>query len=196
MTSPGALTLFAHGANGHIAVALGETPARRVGQKPVVGILRRSVAQQLLQQDLHVGGGQHVLAARHQGHALEVIVDGDREVIAGRRVLPRDHEVAHQQRLALDTAARLVVKGVRPGLFRRTRGVEPQADTRGRPRHVRAAPAPTEAGTCPDRAVRRDHAVRWPTPRPRARSRRGCRSRDRSGRAGRAGPAPCRRSAK
>ncbi len=92
-----------------------------------MGILRRSVAQQILQQCVDMGRRQQVDAARHQGDALQVIVDRDREMVAGRRVLAGDHEVAHQPRLAFDPSQRLVEERVRPRLCGRARTVETHA---------------------------------------------------------------------
>ena len=57
-----------------------------------MGVERRLIAQQALQQDVDVRGRKNVLAPRHQGHALQMIVDRDREVIAGRRVLAGNDE--------------------------------------------------------------------------------------------------------
>ena len=138
-------------------------------------------------------GRQHVLAARHQGDALQVIVDRDREMIAGRRILARDHEVAQQQRLALDAAQRLVDEVIGPRLLRRARRRRGAGSAPGPPRSCprRSCGEQMPAGAGIERAVRPMRRVG------RGRElaldrRRGCRSRDRPGRARRAGRAPCR----
>ena len=143
---------------------------------------------------MDVRRGQHVDAARHQGDALQMIVDRDREMIAGRRILARDHEVAHQQRLALDAAQRLVDEMIGARFLRRAFGVEAQAVLLARRDPVPSFLRWTGGDKCRDKAARQARVARWPRPPARARSRRGCRSRDRSGRVRRAGRAPCRRS--
>eukprot|EP01036_Dinobryon_divergens_P036697 gene36697-47836_t len=60
----GGLAAFAQAPDGEVAVALGEAPAGRIGQQGMMCILRRSVAQQLLQQRVNVRRGQQVDAAR------------------------------------------------------------------------------------------------------------------------------------
>ena len=56
------------------------------------GRLRK--AEQLLQQPVHAGRPEQVLAPHHLRHALPRVVDDHREVIAGRRFLARDDDVA------------------------------------------------------------------------------------------------------
>ena len=58
----------------------------------VVARLRQ--AEQRLQQPMHAGRVKQVASAHHIGHALRGIVDHDREVIAGRRLLARQDHVA------------------------------------------------------------------------------------------------------
>ena len=56
-----------------------------------------------------------------------MVVDRYRQMVAGRRVFTRDHEVAHQQRLALDPAQRLVEEGICTRLLRRVGAIEAHA---------------------------------------------------------------------
>src|SRR5882724_10228362 len=105
----GSHSAVAQSANGQLAVALGETTARGVRwsfpSEFMVRVLRTS--QQFLQKAMDVGRRPHVFA-RHQRNALQMIVDDNGDMIAGRRVLAGDHEVADQPRLALDAAPGLV----------------------------------------------------------------------------------------
>jgi len=50
--------------------------------------------QQSLQKAVDVGGREQVLATAHQGHSLQMVVKGDRQVIACRRILAGQHHVA------------------------------------------------------------------------------------------------------
>ena len=56
---------------------------------------RRQVEQRL-EQAVDVGRGEQVAAAHDVGHALGGIVDGDGEMIAGRRVLAGEDDVAER----------------------------------------------------------------------------------------------------
>ena len=57
-----------------------------------------------------------------------MVVDRDREVIAGRRVLAGQHDVAEQQRLALDAPVDLVDEVIKPGLSGGLARIEAQAE--------------------------------------------------------------------
>ena len=71
----------------------------RIQDQAVMGIGRFGQGQQRLQQPLDMGGGQQILAPRHQGHALKSIVHHHRQMIGGRHVLARQHQIAEQQRI-------------------------------------------------------------------------------------------------
>ena len=143
-----------------------------------------------------MGRGQHVHPARHQGHALQLIVDRDRRGDSWSAC------PCAQSRSRPSAAARPRCGRATRRRSDRARPQRPRDRNRAAgnahlpPRCAGAAPPPTDAGRCPDRAVRPAHgagrAARWPRPPARARSRRGCRSRDRRDRADRADPAPCR----
>ena len=72
--------------------------------QPVVMINRRRQAEQYLQHPVHAGRPEQVLAAHHVGDALQGIVDHHREVIAGRRLLAADDDVAPGRRIGGDVA--------------------------------------------------------------------------------------------
>ena len=63
--------------------------------------------QQRLQQTLDMTGAKQVFAARHQGYALQMVIDRYRQVIRGRRVAPGDDRVAFQ--FGLNTSAERMV---------------------------------------------------------------------------------------
>ena len=60
----------------------------------MVVVERRRQAEQRLEQAVDVGGGEEVAAAHDVGDALRGVVDGDGEMVAGRRVLAGEHDVA------------------------------------------------------------------------------------------------------
>jgi hypothetical protein len=62
----------------------------------VVVVAGRRQAEQRLEQAVDVGGGEQVAAAHHVGDALRGIVDGDREMVAHRRVLAGEDDVAER----------------------------------------------------------------------------------------------------
>ena len=51
----------------------------------------RGQTEQRLKQPVHAGRPEQVLAAHHVGHALQGVVDRDRQVVAGRRFLAREN---------------------------------------------------------------------------------------------------------
>ena len=91
---------------GRRAVALGEALAVGVGEQAMMMVERRRQAEQRLEQAVDVGRGEQVAAAHHVGDALRGVVDGDGEMIAGRRVLAGEHDVAEQLGLGRDLARR------------------------------------------------------------------------------------------
>ena len=82
-------------------MALGEALARGIGEQRVVTIDRRRQIEQGLQQTMDVGRGEQVAAADDVGHALRGIVDDDGEMVAGRRVLAGEDDVAEDGGLGL-----------------------------------------------------------------------------------------------
>ncbi len=109
-----------------------------IADQPVVPVGRLRQAEQRLQQPVDAGRPEQVLAAHHLRHALQGVVDHHREVIAGRRLLAREDEVApglrpggHRAGLAIGTFAVLdpaEIAGARAG----RRHVEPQRIGRAR----------------------------------------------------------------
>jgi len=97
------------------AVALGETLAPAVGDQVVVVVARRRDAEERLQQPMQMSGVEEVLAAADQGDPLQVIVQDDGQVIAGRRVLAGEDRVAQRFRPRLDPAGPAVVPVERAG---------------------------------------------------------------------------------
>ena len=88
---------------------------------PVVG---RFQPEQRLQQAVNMARLEQILAAGDQAYPLDVVVHRHREVVAGRRVLPRQHHVAEDFRPGLDPAALAILPGERAGYPGGTRGVE------------------------------------------------------------------------
>ncbi len=62
-------------------------------------VARYLQAEQRLQQAVDMGRGEEILAARHQGDALQRVVDGDGEMVARRHLLAREHDVAVARRI-------------------------------------------------------------------------------------------------
>ena len=168
-----------------------QLPPFAVEHEAVVPVGRLRQTEQLLQQPVHAGRPEQVRAAHHLGDALQGVVDHHREVIAGRRLLAREDDVApgfrpggHRTGLAIGTFA---VLG--PAEDRRPARKPPPcraAAHRARPNRAGAPARPaTATSPCPDRAARRrDRAATAPAPRaapPVLRFRRGFRSADRSG---------------
>jgi hypothetical protein len=57
-----------------------------------------------LQQPVNVRGAEEIPAPRHKRDALEVIVHGDAEMIAGRHILAGQHHITKIQRRRLDAS--------------------------------------------------------------------------------------------
>ena len=70
----------------------------------MVVIARRRQAEQRLQQAMDAGGVKQVLPAHHVGDALRGVVDHHRQMIAGRRLLARQDDVAPGGRIGGDDA--------------------------------------------------------------------------------------------
>ena len=62
---------------------------------------------------MHAGRPEQVLAAHHLGDALQGIVDHDRKMIAGRRLLARQDDIAPSFRPGGDRAG-FAVRDLRP----------------------------------------------------------------------------------
>jgi hypothetical protein len=60
----------------------------------MVVVIRLRQTEQCLEQPMDLGRGQQILPARHQRHALPGVVDRDCQVVAGWRVLAREHDVS------------------------------------------------------------------------------------------------------
>ena len=170
---------------------LRQLPPLAVEHEAVVPVGRLRQAEQMLQQPVHAGRPEQVGAAHHLGDALQGVVDHHREVIAGRRLLAREDDVApafrpggHRAGLAIGTVAVLGPAEI-GGPRARRRHVEPQRIGHARFEQPRALRPATATSPSPDRAARhRDRAARAPAPRaapPALRSRRGFRRPDRSG---------------
>ena len=75
-------------------VAFGETFAVGTGEQAVMMIVGNVQIQQRLQQSVDVRGLKKVLTASHICDTLDVIIDGDGQMIAGRRILAGQDNVA------------------------------------------------------------------------------------------------------
>jgi DNA-3-methyladenine glycosylase II len=89
-------------------MALRQALPRRVGHQRVMMIGGLGQPEQRLQEAVHMGGRQQVLAASHQRHALQRIVERDREMVAGGRVLARQDHVAQEGRIDRDAPMRAI----------------------------------------------------------------------------------------
>ena len=152
-----------------------------------VGGLRQ--AEQRLQQPMHAGRPEQVLAAHHLRHALQGVVDHHREMIAGRRLLARQDDVAPGFRPGGDNAG-LAVRAfavLGPGQIARPRARPPpcRAAARKARRDRAAAPLvrrqPFRRAGIERRAVgiARPRRLQPPAAPPVWRSRRGFRNSDR-----------------
>src|SRR5262249_43032487 len=89
-------------------------------------------AEQRLQQPMRARGLEQILPAHDMGHALQRVVDHDRQVVAGRRLLARQHHVAPLLRRCRDRSglpggpAAGLAPPERPGPPGRRRHVEPE----------------------------------------------------------------------
>ena len=163
------------------STAVARTPRSRrsllLGQAIAAGIRRlkrhgdgrRRQAEQSLEQPVDMGGGEEVAAAHDMGHALRRIVERDGEMIAGRRVLAGEDDIAKASGRPLPLFVTSSVQAAARSAARTRRHIEPP----GRGLRInRGAPA----------RARIDRPVRGPSPPLLRRCRRGCRSRDRPGR--------------
>src|SRR5581483_9910019 len=80
----------------------GELVASLVADQAMMAIGRLGQPKQLLQQAVHAGGVEQILAADQFGDALQGVVDHDGEMIAGRRFLAREDDVAPGLRIGGD----------------------------------------------------------------------------------------------
>ena len=100
-----------------------------IPDQAVMPVGRRRQAEQSLQQPMHRRGVEQILSPHHMGDALQGIVQHHREVIAGRRILAREDDVAPCRRIRRDGTA--LALGARTLL-----GPVEHAGTRDRRRHV------------------------------------------------------------
>ena len=70
----------------------------------MMAIVRRGETEQSLQQPMHARRVKKILAAHDIGDALQRVVDDDREMIARRRVLARQNNIAPLLRQRRDVA--------------------------------------------------------------------------------------------
>ena len=102
-------------------MTFGEAGAGRVDQQVVVTVSRGRQVEQGLEQPMHIGRGEQIHSACDQRDALERVVDGDREVIAGGGFLARQHHVPLPLRPGrLDTVP-VIGPGEGAGAFERLR---------------------------------------------------------------------------
>ena len=103
-----------------------------IEDQAMVMIKRRRQAEQCVQHTMHAGRLIKVLPAHHMRHALQRVVHYDREMIAGRRILAREHDIApllrlgHQGFVILFRIGSGLDPGQRAGSFYRGMHVEPQ----------------------------------------------------------------------
>lgn len=84
-------------------------------------VLRHRQIEQGLQQAVDMGGLEQVFAAGHQRDALERVVDGNRQMVAGRDVAAGQNHVAEDFRAGILPAFFLIVPGKRPGALQGAR---------------------------------------------------------------------------
>ena len=159
----GRVAAFAQVPDREAVVALGEALSLVVGEQRVVAVFRHVEAEQRLEQAVNMGRLEQVGAAGDQAHPLDGVVDRDREVVAGGRVLAGQHRVAEDFRAAprpFPSRARARRAGLRappPGPCR--------GGAHGSPRRRRAPPHRRARGRCRDRAGRPARAARRPSAR-------------------------------
>ena len=78
--------------------------AQLIENEPVMGVFRTWKMEKRLQHALDMGRSEQVEAARDQRYVLKRIVDHDRQMIGGRRVLARNDDVAEEERIDGDPA--------------------------------------------------------------------------------------------
>ena len=174
------------------AGGLGKLVPGLVADQSMMPVGRLGQAEQTLQQAVHARGMKQVLAAHDVRDPLQRVVDHDREVIAGRRLLARQDDVAPGLRAGGDCprfaigAFALLGPGEVAGARDRRVHVEPQRIGRARFDRGACVRRMTAGWHYRGRAARRrDRAARRPPPLaapPALRSRRGFRSSDRPGR--------------
>ena len=128
--------------------------------------------KQVLQQAMHAGRPEQVLAAHHVGDALQGVVDHDRQMVAGRRLLAREDDVAPGLRPAvtvpcspLGPSPCSVQARCWPGPRAGRRHVEPQRVGRALPDQPLGAHPATAISPRPDKAARRrDRAAKLRPP--------------------------------
>ena len=79
-----------------------------VGQQLVVSVARGRQLQQRLQKPMDMRRGEQIDAARHQRHPLQRVIDRDREMIAGRHLLARQHDIAKRGGIRRDAPSILL----------------------------------------------------------------------------------------
>ena len=79
----------------------------------MMAIVRRGETEQALQQSMHARRVKKILAAHDIGDALQRVVDDDREMIARRRVLARQNDIAPLLRPRRDVAEAKFAPGQR-----------------------------------------------------------------------------------
>jgi len=72
----------------------GQLAAFRVDHQAMMVVVRRMQSKQRLQHAVYAGGCLQVLPAHHMRYAMQRVVDDHREMIAGRRLLAPQHDVA------------------------------------------------------------------------------------------------------
>ena len=171
--------------------------ARRTPLASVISAMmmpqRRVEAEKRLQQAMNGAGAEQVVAAGDQSHPGKGVIDGHREMIAGRRILAGDHYVAESRRVhALSPALR---SRQASGPAMAAARAESSRQACGSPAPMRARRVSRVQTAAGSRIVEAVGPVRRPRRRARSRRgwRRGCRSTDRSRRGGRA-PRARRRS--
>ena len=104
---------------------LGEALSVGTDDEGVMMIARRPQAQQRLQDALDMRCGEEVGPAHDIGDRLIGIIDDNGEVVAGQRVLARDHDVPLRQRIGGDAARARIMPGERSGERDRLCHIEP-----------------------------------------------------------------------
>ena len=168
-------SLLPHRPDRRRAVALGEAAAGRVGQQRVMAVARGRQAEQRLQNAVDMRRHREILAAGHQGDALDRVVDRDREMVARRQLLAGEHDIAEHSRG--QPAGGIPPRTSRAGRSARARGRHrAAAHNRVPSAALRRSRRRRACGRCRDKAARHRRAGRRRRGRSRPGSRAACKS--------------------
>ncbi len=108
-------------------VALGEPAAGFVQKERMMVIFRGGQIEKELKETVEVGRREQVIPPRDEGDALDGVVDGDGEVVAGADVFSGQDDVAERGGIGVNEAAAAIAPGQGAGASGGGGGVEAEA---------------------------------------------------------------------